>query len=337
MQPPRRRADDLGQPRLDIQMDVFQFALEDEFARPRSRVRSASSPFRIASASSLEMMPWRASMRACARRAGEVLLGQAFVEIDGGRYLLHDRGGAAGETPAPHFVRHHEMPMTLPRFRPLTIAVAIGAAALLVVLYGITTLSVHAPPASLDPLKLTRLAKPAPSVVFAGADGKLHTLDEFKGRLVLLNLWAPWCAPCVKELPALAALQKALPQDRFAVVAVDVSRDLLEEAGGFLAAHDARALHAYLEFKHEFISRLRRLWTAAQHPDRRQGPRDRARRRPGGLVRARFGALSETAGRALIVRTYVLTFVCTNTKVPLYGKDRRSRFRLGRRQSGEMH
>ena len=84
-------------------------------------------------------------------------------------------------------------------------------------------------------------------MVFAGVDGKLHTLDEFKGRLVLLNLWAPWCAPCVKELPALAALQKAVPKGRFAVVAVDVGRDTPEEADGFLAAHNARALNAYLD------------------------------------------------------------------------------------------
>ncbi len=137
--------------------------------------------------------------------------------------------------------------MTLPRFRPLTIAVAIGAAAFLVVLYGMSTLSVHAPPDSLQPLKLTRQAQPVPSVVFADVHGNLHTLGEFKGRLVLLNLWAPWCAPCVKELPALAALQQALPKDRFAVVAVDVGRDTPEEAGGFLAAHEARALPAYLD------------------------------------------------------------------------------------------
>ncbi|MDE2133089.1 MAG: TlpA family protein disulfide reductase [Alphaproteobacteria bacterium] len=137
--------------------------------------------------------------------------------------------------------------MTLPRFRPLTLAAAVGAGALLVVLYVIAALSVHAPPASLKPLTLTRPAKPVPAAVFSAADGKLHSLSEFKGRLVLLNLWAPWCAPCVKELPALAALQKALPGDRFAVVAVDVGRDTLEEAGGFLAAHDARALHAYLD------------------------------------------------------------------------------------------
>ena len=97
--------------------------------------------------------------------AGQVLLGQPFVEIDGGRYVLHDLGGAAGEPAAPHLVCSHGTPMTLPRFRPLTIAVAIGAAVLLVVLYGIATLSVHAPPASLEPLKLTR---PAETRAFRG-------------------------------------------------------------------------------------------------------------------------------------------------------------------------
>ncbi len=98
--------------------------------------------------------------------------------------------------------------MTLPRFRPLTIAVAAGT--LLAVLYGIIALAVHArtrPPASLAPLALTRNAAPVPQVAFADAKGNPHTLAEFKGRYVLLNLWASWCAPCVRELPALARLQ----------------------------------------------------------------------------------------------------------------------------------
>jgi thiol-disulfide isomerase/thioredoxin len=135
--------------------------------------------------------------------------------------------------------------VTPPRFRPLTIAVAIGAAALLGVLYWIASPSVHAVPASLQPLAVTKPSKPVAAMVFAGADAKLHSLDEFKGKLVLFNLWAPWCAPCVKELPALAALEKTMPKDRFAVVAVDVGRDTAADAGTFLAAHGAGALHAY--------------------------------------------------------------------------------------------
>jgi thiol-disulfide isomerase/thioredoxin len=51
-----------------------------------------------------------------------------------------------------------------------------------------------------------------------------HTLSAFKGRYVLLNLWATWCAPCVRELPALAKLQSAMPPGGLTVVAVNVGR-----------------------------------------------------------------------------------------------------------------
>jgi thiol-disulfide isomerase/thioredoxin len=135
--------------------------------------------------------------------------------------------------------------MTLPRFRPLTIAVAIGAAALLAVLYWMTTVAVHAPPPALAPLKLTRPAKAVPAAAFAGADGKIHTLAEFKGRLVLLNLWAPWCAPCVTELPQLSALQKELGRGRLTVVAVNVGRSTTQETAAFLAEHGAGSLGVF--------------------------------------------------------------------------------------------
>lgn len=109
-----------------------------------------------------------------------------------------------------------------------------------------TANSVHAPPSSLDPLKLTRPAKPAPTVVFADAGGKLHNLGEFRGKTVLLNLWAEWCAPCVKELPALAALQSQMPAGRFVVVPVNVGRE-----GGagqdFFKAHGAGGLKGYID------------------------------------------------------------------------------------------
>ena len=50
-------------------------------------------------------------------------------------------------------------------------------------------------------------------------------LSSFRGQIVLLNLWATWCPPCVYELPALDRLQQRLGGDEFAVVAVSVDRD----------------------------------------------------------------------------------------------------------------
>lgn len=64
--------------------------------------------------------------------------------------------------------------------------------------------------------------RPAPDTPFLAADDTAASLARFKGRLVLLNLWATWCAPCRAELPALDAVQAALGGDRFAVVAVSV-------------------------------------------------------------------------------------------------------------------
>jgi thiol-disulfide isomerase/thioredoxin len=82
-------------------------------------------------------------------------------------------------------------------------------------------------------------------VAFTGADGKPHSVAEFKGRYVLLNLWAVWCAPCVKELPALARLQAAAPALK--VVPVDVARGTPPDAAGFLKAHGAASLPPFID------------------------------------------------------------------------------------------
>ncbi len=84
-------------------------------------------------------------------------------------------------------------------------------------------------------------------VAITDAKGTRQPLAGFKGRYVLLNLWATWCGPCVKELPALAKLKAALPPAQVAVVAVDVGRGTPADARSFLDAHDAKALDAYID------------------------------------------------------------------------------------------
>ena len=128
------------------------------------------------------------------------------------------------------------------------LAIAAGAALLLLgVLYWMKPATVHELPASLAPLKLTEPAKPAPVVAFAGEDGRLHDLKEYRGKLVVLNLWAPWCGPCVKELPSLAALQKAVGREKLVVVPVDVGRESQSEAQAFLKTHGAGVLTTYTD------------------------------------------------------------------------------------------
>ncbi len=70
----------------------------------------------------------------------------------------------------------------------------------------------------------TRIGSPAPE--FSVADGG-HRVDlaSLRGRIVIVNFWATWCAPCIEELPSLLALQRRLPQ--VAVVAISQDEDPL--------------------------------------------------------------------------------------------------------------
>ncbi|RLA31614.1 MAG: TlpA family protein disulfide reductase [Gammaproteobacteria bacterium] len=68
-------------------------------------------------------------------------------------------------------------------------------------------------------------------VTFADAAGKPIALSDFAGKVVLLNLWATWCPPCVRELPALDRLAGRLGGESFAVVAL-----ALDSGGAAVAA-----------------------------------------------------------------------------------------------------
>ena len=61
-----------------------------------------------------------------------------------------------------------------------------------------------------------------PALAFQDAAGAPLTLEHWRGRTVLLNLWATWCVPCRKEMPALDALEQRLGGPRFEVVAINI-------------------------------------------------------------------------------------------------------------------
>jgi thiol-disulfide isomerase/thioredoxin len=71
--------------------------------------------------------------------------------------------------------------------------------------------------------------KRLPDLAFTDAAGKERKLADFRGRTVLLNLWATWCVPCRKEMPALDALQGKLGGDKFEVVAVNIDTRNLDK------------------------------------------------------------------------------------------------------------
>ena len=65
----------------------------------------------------------------------------------------------------------------------------------------------------------------APSLELTAIDGRLHSLADYRGRVVLVNFWATWCAPCRAEMPSIERLRRSLAREPFAVLAVNVSED----------------------------------------------------------------------------------------------------------------
>ena len=112
--------------------------------------------------------------------------------------------------------------------RALAAAVLVVLAVAFAVYPDLVRASDEAPPAPEGPFAenftFSNPPVPAPSVAFETLDGVSLTLAEFKGEVVLVNFWATWCAPCVREMPALERLHQALKDEGFLVMAV--SEDL---------------------------------------------------------------------------------------------------------------
>lgn len=91
------------------------------------------------------------------------------------------------------------------------------------------------PPAGAD-AKLKRASGSYPAVGFVDAAGRLHHLSEFKGKVVVMNLWATWCAPCKKEMPTLAALQRSFGTAPIQIAPVSIdSKVAVDKAKAFMA------------------------------------------------------------------------------------------------------
>ena len=82
---------------------------------------------------------------------------------------------------------------------------------------------------------------------FTDAKGQPTDMAAFRGRVVLLNIWATWCAPCREELPTLDALQAQLGGPGFEVVALSIDQQGLAVARPFLERLGATHLKAYAD------------------------------------------------------------------------------------------
>jgi thiol-disulfide isomerase/thioredoxin len=90
--------------------------------------------------------------------------------------------------------------------------------------------------AALSPVPIEHA--PPPALVLNNLNGDQRSLDDFSGKVLLVNFWATWCPPCVKELPSMQAVRNRLAGEPFEVIAVNVGEDL-EQVKSFLNRLDA--------------------------------------------------------------------------------------------------
>jgi thiol-disulfide isomerase/thioredoxin len=88
-----------------------------------------------------------------------------------------------------------------------------------------------------------------PDGEFISQDGTSHRLAEFKGRGMVVNMWATWCVPCVAEMPSLEALSKALAPQDIAVLPLSSDRGGAEAVAAWYQSHGITALPVLLDPK----------------------------------------------------------------------------------------
>jgi thiol-disulfide isomerase/thioredoxin len=105
-----------------------------------------------------------------------------------------------------------------------------------------------------------------PDLAFEDADGKSKKLSDWRGRTVLVNLWATWCVPCRKEMPALEGLQTKLGGPDFEVVAVNIDTRDPEKPKSFLKEANLTRLGYFTDQKAKVFQDLKAIGRALGMP-----------------------------------------------------------------------
>lgn len=115
---------------------------------------------------------------------------------------------------------------------------------------------------------LTMASKPllVPDLAFEDAEGKPRKLSDWRGRTVLVNLWATWCVPCRKEMPALDSLQAKLGGSRFEVVTINIDTRDLDKPKNFLKEAGLTKLGYYGDPKAKVFQDLKAVGRALGMP-----------------------------------------------------------------------
>jgi peroxiredoxin len=79
--------------------------------------------------------------------------------------------------------------------------------------------------------------RPAPDFTLSGLDGRSVSLSDYRGKVVVVNVWATWCPPCVDEMPSLEKLYQEFKNESFEILAVSIDSDGIAAVPPFMKKH----------------------------------------------------------------------------------------------------
>ena len=111
----------------------------------------------------------------------------------------------------------------------------------------ITSFSYASEKPNIKNLVLIKDPKIYENIIFKDSDQKDVDLDEFKGKLIILNFWATWCTPCKEEMPSLDILQSNSSLSNLKIFPINIGQEDLSKSEFFFKELDIRNLDIYLD------------------------------------------------------------------------------------------
>ncbi|GLP97706.1 TlpA family protein disulfide reductase [Paraferrimonas sedimenticola] len=105
------------------------------------------------------------------------------------------------------------------------------------------------PQSTVDRITILKEPFPLESVTFENAKGEPVTLEAFEGKVVMINFWATWCPPCIREIPALKQLDQAVDNQDFVFLPISIDKEGKSKVDEFLKQYQLGEFDSYFDPK----------------------------------------------------------------------------------------
>ena len=107
----------------------------------------------------------------------------------------------------------------------------------------------------LNNIAINEIPKPISAIIFEDFSSNKINLKDYQGKLVIINFWATWCAPCKKEMPSLDRLKTKFDKD-FDIIAISVDRDGVEKVTSFFNENKINNLEKFFDIKNSLAKEM---------------------------------------------------------------------------------